>query len=363
MMLSRKSGENNKGKTYIVALDDPVLVTGSSGFIGRHVVGALLDYGFNHLRCLVRETSDITSLSTVISLKNGIGRAEIIQGNLLSRDDCSKIADGAKVIYHLAAGTGTKSFSEAFLNSVVTTRNLIEAALGQGSLKRFVNVSSFAVYTNIKKPKGKILDETCPVEVSPETRAEAYCYGKVKQDELVIDYGKKSGLPYVIVRPGTVYGPGKIFIPGRIGISTFGIFLHFGGSNPLPLTYVENCAEAIVLTGLIPRIEGQVFNIVDDDLSSSRHFLQQYKKKVRNFRSLYVPKFLSYLFCASWEKLAQWSKGQIPPAFTRREWVAYWKKTYYSNEKLKNLTGWKPRVSTAEGLKAFFESCTKAQGR
>ena len=348
---------------FVINYDEQILVTGAAGFIGRYVVGRLLDEGFNCIRCLVRETSDYTELTKIITLKNGIRKAEIIKGNLLSRDDCSKITDGAKVIYHLAAGTGTKSFSEAFLNSVVTTRNLIEAALGQGNLKRFVNVSSFTVYTNIKKPKGKILDETGPVEASPETRAEAYCYGKVKQDELVISYGKNLGLPYVIIRPGTVYGPGKIFIPGRIGISTFGIFLHFGGSNPLPLTYVENCAEAIVLTGLIPRIEGQVFNIVDDDLSSSRHFLQQYKKKVRNFRSLYVPKFLSYLFCASSEKLAQWSKGQIPPALTRREWVAYWKKTYYSNEKLKNLTGWKPRVSTAKGLKAFFESCGKAQGR
>ena len=214
---------------WIVGSNDPVLVTGSSGFIGRHVVGALLGKGLNQIKCLVRETSDIWPLRKIIDAHDGRERAEIINGNLFSFEDCLKVTDGARVIFHLAAGTGTKSFSEAYLNSVITTRNLIEAALHHGCLKCFVNVSSFAVYTNRGKKTGRLLDETCPVEKSPETRAEDYCYGKVKQDELVIDYGTRVGLPYVIVRPGTVYGPGKKFIPGRVGIDTFGVFLHLAG--------------------------------------------------------------------------------------------------------------------------------------
>ncbi len=60
------------------------------------------------------------------------------------------------VIFHLAAGTGEKSFPDAFLNSVVATRNLLEASLRFGSLRRFVLVSSFAVYSNCDKPNGKI---------------------------------------------------------------------------------------------------------------------------------------------------------------------------------------------------------------
>lgn len=354
---------NNKEKEFIIGFNELILVTGASGFIGRHVVGELLSKGHANIRCLVRETSDLTELNAIISSQNGRHRCEIVVGNLLSVDDCQRVTEGAKVVYQLAAGTGTKSFSEAYLNSVVTTKNLIEASLKHGCLRRLVNISSFAVYTNLNKKTGIVLDETCPVETSPETRSEAYCYGKVKQDELVIEYGREKTLPYVIVRPGTVYGPGKAFIPGRVGIDSFGPFLHLGGSNPLPLTYVENCAEAIVLCGLIPGLEGEVFNVVDDDLPSSRSFLTQYKKRVKNIKSIYVPKFLSLLFCLVWEKFSKWSKGQIPPAFTYREWSAYWKKTYYSNQKLKNLTGWKPKVSTLDGLEKFFEYCRKLQNK
>ncbi len=152
------------------------------------------------------------------------------------------------------------------------------------------------------------------------------------------------------------FGPGKEAVPGRVGIDTFGLFLHMGGSNPIPLTYVDNCAEAIIMAGLMPGITGQVFNIVDDGLPSSRRFLRLYKRHAKKFKSIYVPHALSYLLCFAWEKYSRRSKGQLPPTFTRREWSAYWKKTNYSNHKLKDMVGWTPKVPMEEGLRRFFES-------
>ena len=64
-------------------------------------------------------------------------------------------------------------------------------------------------------------------------------------------------------------------------------------------------------------VEGQVFNVVGDDLPSSRKFLRLYKRHVRPFRSVYVPKPVSYLFCWVWEKYSGWSQGQLPAVFTR----------------------------------------------
>jgi nucleoside-diphosphate-sugar epimerase len=248
------------------------------------------------------------------------------------------------------------------MNSVVTTRNLLDACLLHKQLKRFVNVSSFAVYNNAERTRGDLLDEGCPVERHPEVRGEAYCFAKSKQDEIVVEYGSRYPLPYVIVRPGVVYGPGNLAITGRVGIGTFGLFLHLGGSNSIPLTYVDNCAAAITLAALKPGVDGEVFNVVDDDLPSSRRFLRLYKRHVKRFPSLYLPKAVSYSLCNLWERYSAWSEGQLPPAFNRSRWNSLWKKTRYTNEKLKTRLGWRPLVSTQDGLQRYFEACRLGDG-
>ena len=348
-------------ENFIVSPDAPVLVTGAAGFIGSHVVAKLLEQGCRNIRCLTRPSSDTGKLRAMIAENRSAVQLEIIAGNLLLREDCLRAAHKVEVIYHLAAGTGLKSHADSFLNSVVTTRNLLEAVIQVGSLRRFVNLSSFSVYSNRNPRRAQLLDETSAIEDHPETRAEAYCYAKVRQDELVIDYGKRRGIPYVLIRPGVVYGPGKNSITGRVGIDTFGTFLHLGGGNLIPFTYVENCAKAVVLAGLTQGIDGEIFNVVDDDLPSSRRFLRDYKKHVRSFRSIYVPKFLSYLFCYLWERYSHWSKEQLPPVFSRDEWAAYWRPTKYSNQKLKKLLKWTPVVGAAEGMQRFFASCKEGR--
>ena len=240
-----------------------------------------------------------------------------MQGNLLSREDCEEAAKDTAVIFHLAAGI-EKTFPGSFMNSVVTTRNLLDAAVRSGTLRRFVNVSSFAVYSNWHMRRGGLLDETCELESQLVERAEAYAFAKLKQDELVLEYAQKYAIPYVILRPGAVYGPGSSQITGRVGINTFGIFLHLGGSNQLPLTYVDNCADAIVLAGIKRGVDGEVFNVVDDDLPTSRQFLRLYKKHARRFRSIYIPYRIFYFCCFLWEKYSTWSEGQLPPVFNRR---------------------------------------------
>jgi nucleoside-diphosphate-sugar epimerase len=153
-----------------------------------------------------------------------------------------------------------------------------------------------------------------------------------------------------------VYGPGKDGMTGRVGIDTFGVFLHLGGSNRLPSTYVDNCAEAIVLAGLKKGVDGEVYNVVDDDLPTSRQFLGLYKRNVKQFKSLYVPHCVSYVFCYLWERYSIWSEGQLRRSFSRKRWHATWKKTQYSNGKLKTQVGWTPKVPMVEGLRRYFES-------
>jgi nucleoside-diphosphate-sugar epimerase len=345
----------------IITPDERILVTGAAGFIGCRVIDSLVNAGFRNILCFVRPSSDPTGIEAILRRRTPGLRLEVLKGNLLSRTDCEAACKEVSIIYHLAAAIGEKSFPDAFANSVITTRNLLEASLRYAHLQRFVLVSSFTVYTNRGKSHGRVLDESCPIEDRPESRGEAYCYAKVRQEQIVAEYGKNFGIPYVVVRPGSVYGPGKREIAGRVGIGTFGLFLHLGGSNSIPFTYVDNCADAIALAGLVRGVVGEVFNVVDDDLPSSRQFLRAYKKNVKRFSSVYVPHAVSYVLCTLWEKYSQWSRDQLPPLFNRRRWHADWKKTRYSNEKLKALLGWKPRVSTAEALRLYFQNCRKGE--
>jgi nucleoside-diphosphate-sugar epimerase len=350
---------NEPDKRWIATSEDTMFVSGANGFIGSRVVAALAEHGFKKIRCFVRPTGNHAELERILQSR---GCGEIVRGNLLSQRDCDAAVAGAAIIFHLAAGN-EKSFAGCFLNSVVTTRNLIEAGLKSGTLRRFLNVSSFAVYSNYDLARGRVLGEDTPVECHHDERHDAYCFGKVKQEELVQRYAREQKLPYAIVRPGAVYGPGaRQKITPRVGIDTFGVFLHLGGGNPVPLTYVDNCAEAIIYAGLARAAEGQIFNIVDDSLPTSRQFLRLYRSHIRKFRSITVPYSLFYLFSWFWERYAAWSKGQLPPAFNRRRCVAYWRGNRYSNQKLKDLTGWQPKVDYAEACRRYFEFMKSSGG-
>ena len=344
---------------YIIKPTESILITGAGGFVGSKVVETLLQYGFKNLRCFIRSSRNLALLKAMADRANA--NIEFVQGNLLSPEDCKQAVKAISVIYHLAIGSGGKSFPNNFMNAVIPTRNLLDACIEGNSLKRFVNTSSFAIYSNRNNPQRRLQDESCPIDEHPEFRGDAYAFAKLKQDQLVAEYGRKQNLPYVIVRPSYVYGPGKDSIPARVGIDTFGIFLHLGGSNKIALTYIDNCAEAIVLAGVVKGVDGEIFNIVDDDLPSSRRFLRLYKKNVKKFNSIYIPHGISYLLCYLWERYSIVSKGQLPPIFTRNEWHAYWKQTRYSNNKIKNRLGWKMKVPTEEGLNNFFEYCRERE--
>jgi nucleoside-diphosphate-sugar epimerase len=338
---------------YIARPMDRILVTGSNGFIGAKVVETLLEYGFTNLRCFVRPSSSLDRLKEALDGLSGGNEVELTFGDLLSRNDCRKAANGVSVIYHLAAGFD-KSFAGAFMNSALATRNLMDVFLENGRPKRFVNVSSFAVYSNLKMKRGALLDETCPLEQAPQERYDAYGFGKLKQEEIVKEYGERYQMPFVILRPGVVFGPGKQDLSGRVGNSAFGLFIQVGGSNLLPLTYVDNCAEAIVLGGLQPGVNGEIINVVDDELLTSKQFLKAYKKRVRRFHSIRIPYPVGYALSVLWEEYSKYTKGQLPPVFNRRRCAAEWKGNRYSNRKLRELLGWKPRVKLDGGMASFL---------
>lgn len=326
------------------------LVTGANGFLGSALLGRLIHHGIGNVRCLARPGST----ARVEQIRAQFPGADIAieTGNLTSRAAAESAVEGIDTIYHLAAGMRGAP-ADLVLNTVVTSRNLLDAATAAG-VRRFVLVSSFSVYGVSSVPRGGIMDENTPLEAHPERR-DPYAFAKLRQEQLFHEYQRRYGFELVVLRPGTIYGPGGGAFSARVGIQLPGLFLHFGNGNRLPLTYVDNCAEALVAAAAASHATSdEVYNVVDDGIPTSRSYLRQYRRAVRRIRTLSVPYPVTMLLSRWCEAYHIRSKGQLPPLLTPYKSEFQWKGFRFTNAKLKSI-GWRPVVTTEEGLRRTFE--------
>lgn len=333
------------------------LVTGANGFLGSALVRRLLEHGQEHsegrgepgVRCLVRPGSDWSRLDALV--ERFPGGFEVVEGTLDRAEDCARTLEGVDCVFHLAAAKGGAP-ADMFRGSVVGTRNLLEALASRQPGARLVHCSSFGVYGVAGLPRGAVVDEETPLEPRPERR-DLYSHTKHRQEELVRTYHRERGIPTVILRPGVIYGPGGGALSSRIGLELFGLFLHLGRKNLLPLTYVDNCAEALVCAARNGRFEGEAYNVVDDDPVDARTFLRRYRREVRRLRVVPMPRPAPRLLSAAVERYHAYSRGQLPAVLTRYKHDNLWKPQRFDNRKLRAL-GWTPVVNTSEGLDRHF---------
>jgi nucleoside-diphosphate-sugar epimerase len=326
-----------------------ILVTGAGGFLGKLIVERLLAHGQMDIRCMLRDTSKAGGLEAIAARYPGAG-LEMVAVNLRNVGEIPAAVAGCEVVIHAAAAL-KGSPAEMFMDSVVASRNLLEAVKDARPM-RVVVVSSFGAMGVSDLGRGAMVDETTPMETHPEQR-DVYSYSKLRQEQLFWEYRDKFGFELVVLRPGVIYGPGGGHFSNRVGLSLFGMFVHLGGKNLLPLTYVENCAEAIVVAALHPGASGQIYNVVDDDLVTAREYLALYKKQVKPMRSVPVPYFALMWGSKMVEGYNKRSKGQLPAIFTPYKTRAMWGGNRFSNAKLKGI-GWRPLVSTRDGLARAF---------
>lgn len=326
-----------------------ILVTGAGGFLGKAIVERLLAHGETDVRCMLRDTSKAKGLEVIAARYPG-AKLEFVAVNLRNASEISKALAGCTMVIHAAAAL-KGSPAEMFMDSVVASRNLLEAVANELRPIRVVLVSSFGTMGVSELPRGAMVDERTPMEPHPELR-DVYSHSKLRQEQLFWEYREKYGFELVILRPGVIYGPGGGHFSNRVGLSLFGRFLHLGGNNLLPLTYVDNCAEAIVVAALAG-IDGEVYNVVDDDLVTSKQYLAAYKKQVKPVKSIPVPYFALMWGSKKVERYSTKSKGQLPAIFTPYKTRAMWGGNQFSNAKLKSL-GWRPLISTREGMDRAF---------
>jgi nucleoside-diphosphate-sugar epimerase len=331
---------------------DTVLVTGSNGFIGAKVVERLLQRGRERVRCLVRTESRLDRLQAATA-SAAPDQVQVITGDLTNPADCARAVASVSVVYHLAASF-EKSFEHVSAHSIAATRNLLEAFNAYGQPRRFVFASSFAVYANDRLPRGAFLDENSPIEDASPGHVDPYTFGKLRQEALIREFGAAHGIPFVILRPGTVFGPGKRDLTGRVGRRVSKLFVHVSGGNELPLTYVDNCADAIALAGVHPGIDGETFNVVDDDRLTSGEFLDAYRSRATRMTCISIPYGAAWAFSAAYEGASK-VLPFLPKQFNRRRCAAEWKGNRFSNRKLRDRLGWEPRVPMRDAMARYLE--------
>lgn len=169
------------------------LVTGGTGFLGAHVVRALLRRG-RSVRCLVRETSRRTNLEGL--------EIEVVTGDVTDPASLSRAMAGVETVYHCAADYRLYAVDprELYASNVAGTENVLCAASRAG-VRRVVHTSSVGALG--LAPGGSPADETTPVEAASMIGH----YKRSKYDsERIAESWAARGLPVVIVNPSTPVG-------------------------------------------------------------------------------------------------------------------------------------------------------------
>ncbi len=233
-----------------------ILVTGSSGFVGRALCTWLLADGFL-VRGVVRE------LSRGISLPKSM---EIVPVGFIGPDtDWTHIISGVDSVIHLAARVHIMQDTTAYplqefrkVNLYGTERLARQAA--QAGVKRFVFMSTIGVNGNTSGSRAF-------TESNNYRPHNPYSVSKLEAEIGLREISAKTGMEVVVVRSPLVYGPGN---PGNF----LSLLRIIAKGIPLPLSsvcnlksflYVENLASALVCCAIHPNAAGQTYLVSDDE--------------------------------------------------------------------------------------------------
>jgi len=240
-----------------------IVVTGAAGFIGSHLVEALLCRGesvigvdeFNeYYDCRLKRKN----------IENALGNPQfkLIENNIFKLD-WSELLKETEVIFHQAAQTGVRAswgehfhfYTERNLNA---TQVILEAAKEAKDLKCFVYASSSSIYGNAQKLPTP--ETTCPQPVSP------YGITKLAAEQLCWQYHQNFGIPATALRYFTVYGPRqrpdmafhKFF---RAALQDQPIPIYGDGEQTRDFTFISDAVAANLSAASALEAVGEAFNI------------------------------------------------------------------------------------------------------
>jgi len=236
-----------------------VLVTGAGGFIASHLVEALVRAGAD-VRAFVRYNSRNDPGLLSLLPAEVLSEVEQIAGDLRDLPALLAAMRGVSHVFHLGALISIpysyRHPAEVVECNVMGTLNVLLAGRETG-VERIIHTSTSEVYgTALRTP----IDEHHPLQgQSP------YSASKIGADQLAESFYRSYDLPVVTLRPFNTYGPrqsGRAVIPTIMAQALTGPVVHLGNLMARrDLTYVTDTVDGFLRAGLLPGIEGEVFNL------------------------------------------------------------------------------------------------------
>ncbi|NNA67551.1 UDP-glucose 4-epimerase family protein [Pseudomonas gessardii] len=307
-----------------------LLITGSSGFVGRQLIQHLQGHSDYNVRALVRRMPDV--------LVTGVDYAVLPDFSAVTVE--GPALQGVDVVVHLASRVHVMNDTEsdpleAFRRvNVGYTLQLARSAVAAG-VKRFIFVSSVKV-NGEQTALGRPYSETdIPSPVDP------YGVSKMEAEDALRELAAQTGLEVVIVRPVLVYGPGvKANFANMMKWLKKGVPLPFGAiTNQRSLVALDNLVSFILTCVSHPAAAHQTFLISDgEDVSTTQLLIRLGKSMGSPARLIPVPEWLLVLGATilGRKALSQRLCGSLQVDIT----------------KCQQLLGWAPIVTLDEGLDA-----------
>lgn len=236
-----------------------ILITGAGGFIGSHLVEALVRNGVQ-ARVFVRYNSrNDPGLLSLVS-PEVFNQVELIGGDLRDLPAILSASKGMDMIFHLGALISIpysyRHPAEVVESNILGTLNILLAGR-ENQVQRIIHTSTSEVYgTAIRVP----IDENHPLQgQSP------YSASKIGADKLAESFYRAYNVPVVTVRPFNTYGPrqsARAVIPTIITQAITQNEVHLGNLDATrDFTFVSDSVSGFLCAGKTPGIEGETFNL------------------------------------------------------------------------------------------------------
>lgn len=303
------------------------VVTGAAGFIGSHLSEALVQRGHDvvGIDCFTDYYPRPAKESNLATLRQS-PRFAFVEANLLEYD-LNSLLDGVEYVFHQAAQAGVRAswgqnFSVYTENNVLATQRLLEAAKSH-PIKRLVYASSSSIYGDAKELP--VTEETIPQPISP------YGVTKLAAEHLCRLYWVNFRVPTVSLRYFTVFGPRQRPDMGfhkffRALLRDDEITLYGDGDQTRDFTFVSDAVAANLACMEAP-VTGEVFNIGGGSRISVNRVLE----------------------------LMQAISGRKARIQRLEEQKGDVRHTFADTSRAREALGFRPSVSTEEGLRAEWE--------